>query len=96
MGTEKEERFLEQSLETAQVRVEDLDMVKGLEAYAGLVLREVAQRYAEYEELTDEQVEALDEAGKEQETIDDLHFFLRKMFHYARGARQCMEQRVFE
>lgn len=87
--------YLDQPLDKAQQSVSDLDMLKGLEGFANLILRDIGARYPEYLELTEEELTALEEAGEDQEPIDKLHEFLRQVVKYTMGARQQMEQRLF-
>jgi len=89
----KEEKILDQPLEDAQDSVFDLDMLKGLEAFAALVGAALSIKYPEYPELTEEEEEALGE--DRPEPIDDLHRYLRETSTYVRGARQQLEQRLF-
>jgi hypothetical protein len=91
-----EEKVLDQPLDAAQTDVMMLDMVKGLEAFTTLVLREVGGRYPEYPELTEEQEEAMSEEELDNlEPIDDLHRYLREAKTFTTGARQQLEQRLF-
>lgn len=88
-----EQKILDQPVEGAQVDVTMLDMIKGLEAFTALVLREVGGRYPEFPELTEEEEEALGE--DDPEPIDNLHRYLREAKTYTTGARQQLEQRLF-
>jgi len=88
--------YLDQPLDKAQQNVADLDMLKGLEGFANLILRDIGGRFPEYPELTEEEAKAIDEdPDRFEEPIDKLHEFLRATAKYAMGARQQMEQRLF-
>jgi hypothetical protein len=77
---------MDQPLEKVHSDLIDLDMIKGLEAYAYLVLKHMNEKYLEYDD---------EEENEDQEPVDDLHEFLRRVKKYSMGARQQLEQRMF-
>lgn len=80
------EDILDQPLEKVHSDLIDLDMVKGLEAYAFLVFNHINAKYLEHD---------AEDESEDPEPVDDLHEFLRRVKKYAMGARQQLEQRMF-
>lgn len=87
------EKFLDRPVDNVQNDLEDLDMLKGLEAFSNMALIVIRTRFKELPELTEEEEEALGE--DDPEPIDDLHHFMRQANKFSMGARQQLEQRMF-
>jgi hypothetical protein len=81
-----EEPFMNRSLRDVQADLALLDLVKGLEALAGVAKDSLQRGFEEYSPK--------DSEGN-TEPLDDLHHHARECRRHASAVRQLLEQRMF-